>query len=53
MYVPHGGAEVKEIGSETGGMFFILSLPLVADIEMELRAARQDSKRSESLVGAK
>jgi len=41
MYVPHGGAEVKEIGTETGGTFFILSLPLVADIEMELKAAKQ------------
>jgi len=29
--------EVKEIGTESGGTFFILSLPLVADIEMELR----------------
>ncbi len=41
MYIPHGGAEVKEIGTESGGTFFILSLPLVADIEMELKAARQ------------
>jgi len=30
-----------EIGTEGGGTFFILSLPLVADIEMELKAARQ------------
>jgi hypothetical protein len=41
LYTPHGGAAVKEIGTETGGTFFILTLPLVADIEMELKAARQ------------
>ena len=40
MFIPHGGAEVKEIGTETGGPFFTRSLPLVADIEMELKAAR-------------
>lgn len=41
MFIPHSGAEVKEIGTEAGGTFFILSLPLVADIALELEAARQ------------
>ncbi len=41
MYIPHGGAEVKEIGTTEGGTFFIISLPLVADIEIELNAKQR------------
>jgi hypothetical protein len=39
MYVPPGG-DVKEIGSETGGTFFVISLPMIAELEAERGAAR-------------
>ncbi|MFM9882603.1 MAG: hypothetical protein ACKVQT_06215, partial [Burkholderiales bacterium] len=32
MHIPHG-AEVEEMSSETGGTFFVISLPMLADIE--------------------
>jgi quercetin dioxygenase-like cupin family protein len=37
MFIQHG-AEVKEIATETGATFFVISLPMLADIEAE-RAA--------------
>jgi quercetin dioxygenase-like cupin family protein len=36
MFVP-AGADVQEISSETGGTFFSISLPMIADLEAELR----------------
>ncbi len=36
MYIPHG-SEVEEMSSDTGGMFFVISLPMLADIEAERR----------------
>ncbi|MSQ50914.1 MAG: hypothetical protein EXR28_03395 [Betaproteobacteria bacterium] len=39
MYIPHGG-ELEEMCSEEGGMFFVISLPMLADIEVERRGLR-------------
>jgi quercetin dioxygenase-like cupin family protein len=39
MYVPHD-AEVENLSSETGGTFFVISLPMLAELE----AARRRSK---------
>ncbi len=36
MYIPHG-SELEEMSSDAGGMFFIISLPMLADIEAERR----------------
>lgn len=36
MWVP-AGADVKELGSETGGTFFIIELPVLADVEARKR----------------
>ena len=40
MYVPHGG-EIDEMSSETGGLFFVISLPMLAQIEAERRGLAQ------------
>jgi len=37
MYISHG-AELEEISSASGGMFFIIRLPMLADIEAQRRA---------------
>jgi len=33
-------AEVNEISSNTGGTFFVISLPMVAELEAEVGAAK-------------
>jgi hypothetical protein len=43
MWVPHG-AEVGEISSKTGGVFFVISLPMLAEIDSEIRAGVRDAK---------
>ena len=40
IYIPPGG-DVKEIASETGGQFFVISLPMLADIEAEMKSGRR------------
>ncbi len=40
MYVPHGG-EIDEMSTETGGLFFVISLPMLAQIEAERRGLAQ------------
>ena len=39
MYIPPDG-DVKEISSQTGGTFFVISLPMIADLEAERGTAR-------------
>jgi hypothetical protein len=39
MYIPPGG-DVKEISSETGATFFVILLPMIAELEAERGAAR-------------
>ncbi len=38
------GADVKDITTETGGTFFVISLPMLADIEAERAAANNAAK---------
>lgn len=47
MFIQHG-ADVKELATETGGTFFVISLPMLADIEAE-RAAARSPARTESV----
>jgi len=39
MYLPPG-SDVKEIGSDNGGTFFVISLPMIAELEAERGAAK-------------
>jgi quercetin dioxygenase-like cupin family protein len=39
IYIPPN-CNVKEIATETGGQFFVISLPMLADIEAEMKAGR-------------
>jgi quercetin dioxygenase-like cupin family protein len=48
MFIQHG-AEVKDIATATGGTFFVISLPMLADIEAE-RAAAARAGRSGAAV---
>jgi hypothetical protein len=41
LYIPPN-AHVDEIASETGGEFFIISLPMIGEIETETRSGRSD-----------
>ena len=41
LYIPPG-ANVDEIASETGGEFFIISLPMIGEIEAEMKSGRSD-----------
>ena len=41
LYIPPN-AKVDEIASETGGEFFIISLPMIGDIEAEIASGRND-----------
>jgi quercetin dioxygenase-like cupin family protein len=43
MFIQHG-ADVKEIATATGGTFFVISLPMLADIEAERAAANNAAK---------
>lgn len=49
MYVQHG-AEVGEIGSPTGAMFYVIELPMLADIEAQL--ARGAAAAPDGMVAA-
>jgi hypothetical protein len=43
IYIPPDG-DVKEIATQTGAEFFIISLPMLADIEAETKTGRRNSQ---------
>ena len=43
LYIPNG-ANVGEIASAVGAEFFIISLPMIADIEAELKSGRSNRR---------
>ena len=50
MYIQHG-ADVGEITSQTGGLFYVVELPMLADIEAE-RAHAGDKTKKEWVLAA-
>ena len=43
LYIPPA-AHVKEIATENGAEFFVISLPMIADIEAEVKAGRRTAR---------
>lgn len=43
LYIPPG-AQVKEISSPTGGEFFVISLPMIGEIEAEVKAGLRTAR---------
>ena len=40
IYIPPGG-DVKEIASEKGAEFFVISLPMIAEVEAEVNSGKR------------
>jgi quercetin dioxygenase-like cupin family protein len=45
IYVPPGG-DVQEIATPSGAEFFVIMLPMLADIEADIKAGRRAARRS-------
>lgn len=52
IYIQHG-AEVDEIASRTGGMFYVVELPMLADIEAQRARSAATSEPEWALAAAK